>query len=61
VHENWLHGCRVGILGWDDDGSILTGNAISAPREHAVVSNTELETAGNDLGGGSTWRAPERA
>jgi nitrous oxidase accessory protein NosD len=56
--ENWLHGCRVGILAWDDVGSILTGNAISEPREHAVVANTALDLAGNDLGGGSTWMAP---
>ena len=56
VEENWLHGCRVGILAWDDDASILTGNAISQARDHAVVANTRLETAGNDLGGGSTWQ-----
>ena len=58
VQENWLHGCRVGILAWGDDGSILTGNAVSEPRDHAVVANTEVDTAGNDLGGGSTWRPP---
>jgi nitrous oxidase accessory protein NosD len=58
VSENWLHGCRVGILAWDDQGSILTGNAISEPREHAVVANTALATTGNDLGGGSIWLAP---
>jgi alpha-L-fucosidase len=55
VEENWLHRCRVGILAWDDSGSILRGNAISEPREHAVVANSRLETAGNDLGGGSVW------
>jgi alpha-L-fucosidase len=61
VSENWLHGCRVGILAWDDRGSILTGNAISEAREHAVVANTDLATAGNDLGGGSVWLAqPQR-
>jgi nitrous oxidase accessory protein NosD len=63
VSENWLHGCRVGILAWDDDGSVLTGNAISESREHAIVANTALdpvglEALGNDLGGGSIWLAP---
>ena len=57
VVENWLHGCRVGILAWDDAGSVLTGNAISEPREHAIVANTDLVTEGNDLGG-SVWFAP---
>jgi alpha-L-fucosidase len=58
VSENWLHGCRVGILGWDEVGTRLTGNAISEPRHHAVVANRLLATAGNDLGGGSVWFVP---
>jgi hypothetical protein len=58
VEENWLHGCRVGVLAWDDDGTTLAGNAISESREHAIVANTPLETDGNDLGGGSIWLAP---
>lgn len=61
VSENWLHGCRVGILAWDDRGSVLSGNAISEPRQHAVVANTALVTSGNDLGGGSVWLAPARS
>ena len=58
VSSNWLHGCRVGILAWDDRGSMLTGNAISEARQHAVVANAIVDTAGNDLGGGSVWLAP---
>jgi hypothetical protein len=61
VSENWLHRCRVGILAWDDGGSRLTGNAVSESREHAVVANAPLETAGNDLGAGSVWLAPPTA
>jgi nitrous oxidase accessory protein NosD len=57
VSENWLHGCRVGILAWEAVGSHLTGNAISEPRHHAIVADTTLETGGNDLGGGSVWFA----
>ena len=55
VSENWLHGCRVGILAWSDRGSILTGNAVSEPRDHAVVANTAIDLAGNDLGEGSVF------
>ena len=55
VEENWLHGCRVGILAWDADASLVTGNAISEAREHAIVANTALPRDGNDLGGGSVW------
>ena len=61
VRENWLHGCRVGILAWDDGGARLSGNAVSESREHAVVANAPLETDGNDLGGGSVWIAPPRS
>jgi alpha-L-fucosidase len=58
VENNWLHGCRVGILAWDDQNSCFSGNAISETREHAVVANTDVNTAANDLGGGSVWLAP---
>jgi alpha-L-fucosidase len=62
VRENWLHGCRVGILAWGDRGSMLAGNAISEPREHAFVADVAVDPValaelGNDLGGGSVWPA----
>jgi alpha-L-fucosidase len=56
VDENWLHDCRVGVLAWLDERTALTGNAISEPREHAVVADSDLSVAGNDLGGASVWR-----
>ncbi len=58
VEENWLHGCRVGILAWDADASLVAGNAISEAREHAIVANTALGPGGNDLGDGSIWSPP---
>jgi alpha-L-fucosidase len=58
VAENWLHDCRVGVLCWDDRDTKLRGNAMSEPREHAVVTNTPLHLDGNDLGGSDVWSAP---
>jgi nitrous oxidase accessory protein NosD len=55
VRENWLHDCRVGILCWDDGSSVVAGNAISEPRDHAIVHNRDLELQSNDLGGGDVW------
>jgi nitrous oxidase accessory protein NosD len=57
VTDNWLHDCRVGVRCWDDRGTVVAGNAISAPREHAVVTNGPVELRDNDLGGGDVWRA----
>ncbi len=60
VTENWLHGCRIGILGWQDRDTVLWGNAISEARDHAVVGAGARALDENDLGGGSVWFAPPR-
>ena len=41
VVENWLHDCRVGVLTWGDAASEISHNAISEPRDHAVVADSE--------------------
>jgi nitrous oxidase accessory protein NosD len=57
VASNWLHDCRVGVLAWGDRESELTENGITEPRGHAVVADSDLSVAGNNLGDGTVWRA----
>ena len=57
VCDSWFHDCRVGIYVWGAGDVELRNNAISEPRDHAVVSDRELETAGNQLDG-DTWLTP---
>jgi alpha-L-fucosidase len=56
VESNWLHDCRVGVLAWGDRDSELTQNGITEPRDHAVVADSDLSVAENNLGDGSVWR-----
>src|SRR5262249_5373021 len=56
VIENWFHDCRVGVLCWDDRSTVVRDNAISEPRDHAVVLNSDVELSNNDLGGGDALR-----
>jgi alpha-L-fucosidase len=56
VASNWLHDCRVGVLAWGDAETELTENGITEPRDHAVVADSDLTVAGNNLGGGTVWR-----
>ena len=57
VGDSWFHDCRVGIYVWGAGDIALHGNAISAAREHAVVSDRVLDLEGNDLDG-DTWLQP---
>ncbi len=38
VIDSWIHDCRVGVLVWDAGECTIADNAISEPRDHAVVS-----------------------
>ncbi len=64
VSDNWFHDCRVGVLCWDDgDGgrtTVVRDNAISEPRDHAIVYNRDVTLEANDLGTGDIFRVPER-
>jgi nitrous oxidase accessory protein NosD len=52
VADSWFHDCRVGIFVWGSGETTLERNAISEPRDHAVVTDGDgLDLAGNDLGG----------
>jgi alpha-L-fucosidase len=57
VVDSWFHDCRVGIYAWGAGNITFANNAISAPREHAVVTDRVLDLEGNDLGG-DTWLRP---
>ncbi len=57
IADSWFHDCRVGLYVWGAGDVDLHANAISAPREHAVVSDRVLTLDGNDLGG-DTWVRP---
>jgi nitrous oxidase accessory protein NosD len=57
VADSWLHDCRVGLLVWEAGTVELANVAVSEPRDHAVVADTELDLAGVDLGG-DVWIAP---
>jgi len=61
VADSWFHDCRVGIFVWGAAATTLRNNAISEPREHAVVADVvELDLDGNDLGGDVWISAPGR-
>jgi alpha-L-fucosidase len=45
VVDSWFHDCRVGLLAWEAGPLEITGTAISAPRDHAVVSDRPLDLA----------------
>jgi hypothetical protein len=52
VADSWLHDCRVGGIVWSaGEGTVLTGNAISAPRDHAIITDRNLALETNELGG----------
>ena len=57
VAGNRFDRCRVGVLTWDDEGTVLAGNEIVAPREHSVVSNVVLVSDVDDVFHVS-WEAP---
>ena len=38
VTDSWIHDCRVGVLVWEAGECTIADNAISEPRDHAVVS-----------------------
>jgi hypothetical protein len=57
IADSWLHDCRVGLLVWEAGSVDVAGVAVSAPRDHAVVSDQPLELGGNDLDG-DVWIAP---
>ena len=56
VADSWLHDCRVGLLVWEAGPVEIANTAISAARDHAVVSDRALELAGNQLDG-DVWTA----
>lgn len=57
VAHCWFHDCRVGMFVWGAGDIELRDNAISEPREHAIVTDRGLEVDGDDLGG-DTWIRP---
>ena len=54
--SSWLHDCRIGLLVWEAGPVEVSANAISAPRDHAVVADREFDYAGNELDG-DVWVA----
>ncbi len=57
VVDSWFHDCRIGMYVWGAGDIAFRDNAISEPREHAVVTDRVLDLEGNDLGG-DTWLRP---
>ena len=57
VVDSWFHDCRIGMYVWGAGDITFRENAISEPREHAVVTDRVLDLEGNDLGG-DTWLRP---
>jgi nitrous oxidase accessory protein NosD len=49
--DSWLHDCRLGLLVWGADGCEVQEVAVSAPRDHAVVTDQPLALDGNQLDG----------
>jgi nitrous oxidase accessory protein NosD len=41
VTNSWFHDCRVGVFVWGVDDVELLDNAISEPRDHAIVTDLE--------------------
>jgi hypothetical protein len=56
IVNSWFHDCRVGLLVWEAGSVEVSDTAISAPRDHAVVSDQPLDLAGNEIGG-DVWVA----
>jgi len=56
VVDSWFHDCRVGILVWEAGSVDVSATAISAPRDHAVIADQDLDLAGNQLDG-DVWTA----
>ncbi len=44
VSGNRFDRCRIGVLTWDDEATVVAGNEIVAPRERCVVTNVALDT-----------------
>jgi len=61
VVDSWFHDCRVGLLAWEAGSVEITNTAISAPRDHAIVSDRALDLTGISLVGnqldGDVWIA----
>jgi nitrous oxidase accessory protein NosD len=61
VSDSWFHDCRVGLFVWGAAAAMVRDNAISEPREHAVVTDVAgLDLDGNDLGGDVWISSPDR-
>jgi alpha-L-fucosidase len=56
VADSWLHDCRVGLYVWHAGEVTLVGNAVSAPRDHALVADRVLTIDGNTFDG-DVWMA----
>ncbi len=54
VADSWLHDCRLGVLVWGANGCVLERVAVSAPRDHAVVTDQPLRTGGG-MFDGDVW------
>jgi nitrous oxidase accessory protein NosD len=57
VEHSWLHDCRVGVLVWGAESVRLHKVAVSAPRDHAVVSDVVLDVTDCELDG-DVWVRP---
>lgn len=58
VVGNRFDRCRIGVLTWDDERTVLSGNEIVAPREHRVVSNVVLDSDDDEETFHVTWERP---
>jgi alpha-L-fucosidase len=56
VVDSWFHDCRVGVLVWEAGSVDISATAISAPRDHAVIADHDLDLVDNDLDG-DVWIA----
>jgi len=57
IYDSWFHDCRVGLYLWDASVIAVERNAVSEPRDHAVVLDRPEELDGNDLDG-DVWIRP---
>ena len=57
VTECWLHGSRVGIYVWGAGEVTIRDNAVSEPREHAIVADRPLDPEDRETNqlDGDTW------
>jgi hypothetical protein len=58
IVDNWFHDCRIGVVCWNDRDTTIDANAISAPRDHAIVTNAPVEITNTNELGGDVWSAP---